>query len=87
MQFAGIRHAIVWITLTVIAILCDASPAFGFTPESPEVRAMVRRAVRFLARDHLYDEQHRALSAMALFKAGEPETHPLIAKSISECMD
>ena len=62
-------------------------PAMASTPDSPEVRAMVRRAVRYLSEDHIYDEPHRALAAMAAFKAGEPVTHPLIAKSIEECLD
>ena len=64
-----------------------SSPTFAFTPDSPEVTRMVRRAARYLAKDHLYDEQVRALAALALFKAGEPVTHPLIKTSIEECLD
>lgn len=72
---------------TVSILVAWSSPASGYTPESPEVRSTIRRAIKYLSQDHFYDEGHRALAAMAMLKAGEPETHPLIAESIKECLD
>ena len=65
----------------------SASVCLAYTPESPEVRSMVARGARFLARDHIYDEPHRALAAMAIFKSGESSEHPVVAESLKECVD
>lgn len=67
--------------------LLTTRTSHAYHPESPKVRAMVKRAVRFLSEDHLYSEAYRALAAMAIYKAGEPITHPTVAKAIQECVD
>ena len=63
------------VAIGLLLLFTLSTPTFGVTPESPEVSRMVKRAVTFLAKDHLYDEEYRALAAMSFCKAGEPETH------------
>lgn len=70
-----------------LAFLVAANSAQAYTPQSAEVRSMVKKAVRYLSEDHLYSEPYRALAAMAVYKAGEPISHPLVATAIQECVD
>jgi len=70
--------------------LFSCQPAWSYTPESAEVRAMVKRAVRYLSKEDIYDvhnEAYRALGAMAIYKSGEPESHPVVAQSLKELLD
>lgn len=94
MHFAAHKLTAVSITKAVLVSLAFSTqslmwtaPSNAATPDSPEVRGMVDRGVRYLKKDHLYDEEHRALAAMALFKSGLPESDPFIQQALKECKD
>ena len=85
-----LRPLVVFQVLVLLAVTFSCQFAWAYTPESAEVRAMVKRAVKFLSKEELYDvhnEAYRALGAMAIYKAGEPETHPIVAQSLKELLD
>ena len=63
------------------------STAFSYTPESPEVQRMVQRGLRFLDKETYEDPPMMALSAMAIFKGGEPASHPKIQAALKACKE
>jgi len=73
--------------LAVLIAASTSSSVRAYTPESLDVQQLVQRAVGFLRKDQLYDEPHRALAAMAMFKAGEPISDPFIQKALKDCAE
>lgn len=64
-----------------------STQATAYTPESPQVQSMIKRAVRYLEREDFDNESLRALSALAIFKAGQPKSHPKIQAALKDCKD
>lgn len=63
------------------------TPAQAFHPKSPEVQAMVKKAIRFLTKEDYFSREERVLAAMALLKAGEPSTHPVVEAARKDCLE
>jgi len=65
------------------ATVVARSAARAYTPESPEVRRMVGRAVKFLESDAAGDDRlgARAGVGLALLKSGAPADHPKIVSA------
>jgi hypothetical protein len=59
--------------------------ASGVTPDSPEVKAMVEKALKFL--EGADDERlgAKCLVGLSFYKAGKPTNHPKILTAISAC--
>jgi len=71
------------------ALLAFARRAGGFTPESPEVRQAVAKAIRFLETNQEYDENGqkpggKALVAMAILKHGGDPGHVRIREAVEK---
>lgn len=62
-------------------------PAWGLDPQSPEVQALLKKAIRFVSKDDFYAENERVLAALALLKAGEPETNPMVVLARKDCLE
>lgn len=69
-----------------LASVIAPDPARAFTPESPEVRAMIDRALQYLSTNH---QEHRAggvcLKGLAAFKATNDDDHPLCKAALAAC--
>ncbi|OHB70751.1 MAG: hypothetical protein A2V70_11815 [Planctomycetes bacterium RBG_13_63_9] len=81
------RHGLpaVWVVLlALLASGIDARSVVGYTPESPEVKEAVVRAVEFLESDAAKDNRlgAKALVGMALLKSGARRSHPKIVKAV-----
>ena len=70
--------------LAVLAAVVLARSAAGYTPESPEVKRAVARAIRFLESDDANDGRigARALVGLALLKNGAKPEHPKVIQSL-----
>jgi hypothetical protein len=66
--------------------LAAVHPAFGLTPDSPEVRAAVARGIKFLESGKANDDRlgARALVGLAMIKADEPLDHPKILVAVKD---
>jgi hypothetical protein len=73
--------------LTLILVLAGAvPPAFGYTPESPEVRAMLDKALSYLDNSDPYTRfGGKSLIALALVKGDRPADHPKIQEAVESC--
>ena len=71
---------------TVIALLLPSSQTLALTPQSPEVRALIKSGVEALTED-FSDSRLGALcvAALAIYKSGEKE-HPLVYQAIDACV-
>ena len=76
LQAAAIRAAV----LGVAVLFAVGSKASALTPDSPEVRAALAKAVKFLESDEANDTRlgARALVGLVLLKYGAPADHPKI---------
>jgi len=77
-------HFLVLVAVAFASLL--AAPAAAFTPDSPEVKAMVEKGVKRLETA----QPHQALGgdclvALALLKAGAPKDHPVIGRALHRC--
>jgi len=71
--------------LSALVLACFALPARGaLTPESPEVKAAVAKAVAFLATDGANDPRigAQAMAGLALLKSEAPHDHPRILQAV-----
>ncbi len=88
MQFASSQPAIIGLAVAVfVGTVGLAQPAPAFTPESPEVREAVDKAIRFLESGAKRDENSffgggQALVGMALLKHGAEPTHPKVVEAV-----
>ncbi len=79
-----ILRYLLWMLLAPYLVgLVDRCQAQRYTPESPEVRAMVDRAVGFIERKGLDDARFgaEALTGLALLKAGRDPSHPMVQQA------
>jgi hypothetical protein len=58
------------------------SIAWGYSPESPEVRQMVDRGVRFLEKAQHEEVGGMCLVGLAIYKATESKSHPKIQEAV-----
>jgi hypothetical protein len=82
------------IWMLTLAVLIGAFPdsrAFGYTPESPEVQAMINRGVKFLEENFgkgggQHDKELGAacICALACYKATGNPQHPLVKKAVAQ---
>jgi hypothetical protein len=70
------------VLLVGLALSLGSAAAVGgrYSPESPEVRAILDRALAFLEKEGLSDERFgaEALAGLALLKAGHEPSHPVV---------
>jgi len=61
-------------------------PAAKYSPDSPEVRKLVDRAIKFLESEEAGDERPgaRALVGLALLKSGAKASHPKIVQAVQK---
>jgi len=79
------------VTLVTIFTFAAVDSAFGYTPESPEVKAMIAKGAKYLEKapnQYGSSTSHEgsgleALVAYTLLKAEYPTSHPRISKAIS----
>ena len=69
----------------VVANMLAADPAAAFTPESPQVKKMVKKGLRYLAKASEGRLGGVCLMGMAFKKDGQDENHPVISKAIQQC--
>jgi hypothetical protein len=73
-------------SLAIVAGLGD-SVAWGVTPESPEVKAVVEKALKYLATGSDDRLGAQCLLAMAFTKNGRPKDDPLVKRAVDLCED
>lgn len=88
----GIAARWIGVLLTCTAILATCSPrVYAVTPESPEVKAVVEKAIRFLEQPlpqslasmpNSVSPGAKSLVAMCLLKAGRKADHPLVKDAV-----
>jgi hypothetical protein len=74
-----------WFLLSAVVWFPLVTAARAYTPESPEVRAMVKRAASYLEKEEAsgHGVGAQALLALALYKAGMDTSHPKIRSAIA----
>lgn len=77
--------------LGVTTLAAIPASAEAYTPESPEVKEMVERGLRFLETEPIKadgaDSGVLWLVALTLVKCGKDDTHPIVAAGIKRCQD
>lgn len=77
--------------LAAIACCVGTDRVLAVTPESPEVLAMIDKAIAYLdkqASDPTHDEVGgKCLVALAYLKRGAPENHPKIVEALEACRE
>ncbi|MFO0912880.1 MAG: prenyltransferase/squalene oxidase repeat-containing protein [Pirellulales bacterium] len=70
-----------WLSLTSI------SSAQKYSPEHPRVQALVGKGLAYLEANGRDEPRLGGMSliGLALYKAGKPESHPLIQRAVAEC--
>ncbi|HYO23612.1 MAG TPA: prenyltransferase/squalene oxidase repeat-containing protein [Lacipirellulaceae bacterium] len=71
--------------LLMLLPLVVAAPAHAYTPESPEVVALVDQALTFLEKNTDERLGARCLVGLAFHKRGMPATHPRIREAVEAC--
>ena len=79
-SLAGRFLAIVWLVAGVVA-----SPGFALTPESPEVRELIKRGLDYLEENTDTRLGGRCLIALAFYKNGASLEHPRIVEALEAC--
>jgi len=75
------------VVLGIAAFGFSGRPGWAYTPESPEVRAMVDRAYRFMATSDREPELGGdCLVALTFVKDGKGESHPIVARAVSRAV-
>ncbi|MEO8493709.1 MAG: prenyltransferase/squalene oxidase repeat-containing protein [Planctomycetota bacterium] len=84
-------YSIWMLTLSVLLGTFSDSPAFGDTPESPEVQAMIARGVKYLEENfgksggqHENELGAACICALACYKATGNPQHPLVTKAVAQ---
>jgi len=77
---------LVWLLLVVVPFSA-ARPAYGFTPESPEVQEMLDKAFEYLANASDHRVGGACLVGLCFVKRGEGDTHPKVAEAVRRCQD
>jgi len=93
LSFRGLRSQRAAAGLAILIGLVTLRPALGYTPESPEVRAAVARAVKFLessptdkSGNKIVDSRPGAYAVVgiALLKNGAPSNHPRVVAAVRQ---
>lgn len=75
----------VWL---VFAVICGVGQsAWGYTPSSPEVRAAVQRAMKFLESAHHEELGGDCLVALTFVKDGKGDNHPQVARAVKRVQE
>lgn len=61
-----------------------ASASWGYNPDSPEVRQMVDRALKFLETNNHHAVGGNCLIGLAFYKAGADTSHPKVAEAVKQ---
>jgi hypothetical protein len=64
-----------------------ASNAWALNPDSPEVQALVRKAMDYLGKSSDDRLGAKCLAGLAFHKFGAPDSHPKIQEAIAACRD
>ncbi len=71
--------------LAIVLVACAAARASAFTPESPEVKAVTERALKWLETQDDERLGAKCLIGLGFYKAGRPLTHPKVVAAKSAC--
>jgi hypothetical protein len=74
---------------TAVSLLVAATGAQAYTPESPEVKQSIERALTYL-QNHGHEETRvggRCLIGLCFLKNGRPVDHPMIQAGIKACQE
>jgi hypothetical protein len=88
-QLLACPHSARVLVATALALLAlgVAPPARAYTPQSPEVDAMVSRALAYLEKTADDRLGGKCLAALAFHKRGMAASHPRIQEAIAACRD
>lgn len=70
--------------LFVLAVLALASPALAYTPESPEVKALVKKGLAFLDKKSDSRLGGKCVIGLAFIKSDQPD-HPRVKEAVAAC--
>lgn len=70
---------------SVVAILLPGMPACAVGPESPEVKQMVERRVKWLETQDDERLGAKCLIGLSFYKAGRPLSHPKVVAAKTAC--
>lgn len=79
------------LTAVVVATLFCGTVANGYTPESPEVKRMVERGIRYIETNYESDQFHPAklgkfcLAGLAVLKHSGNTEHRLVKQAVEQC--
>ena len=78
------RAALMLATVAVLALTIPQR-AFAVTPESPEVKQVIEKALVFLEKEEEERLGGKCLQAMCFLKNGRPVTHPKVEAAVKAC--
>jgi hypothetical protein len=86
-RFTRRRHAVWGICSAILAGVLSASAARAVTPESPEVIAVVDKALKYLESENAEESRlgGKCLIGLAFHKRGMSEGHPRITEAVEAC--
>ena len=79
-----LRSGLVLFTILALAALPRTSAAY--TPESPEVRAVIKKGLKYLETSKEGRLGGRCLIGMAFLKDGADENHPKVKEAVDACL-
>lgn len=81
------RKLLRFATACIFAASCLTATdgAWGYTPDSPEVKAMVQKALKYLQTASYGELGGTCLIGMAHYKNGAGQSHPKVAEAIEAC--
>lgn len=84
-QFEQYSQVVIWVAVLALTAVGPVESAVGYTPESPEVKASVAQALKFLETEDADDHRvgARALVGLVLVKRGFRPDHPRIIEAVS----
>lgn len=75
------------VVVLFVALILGSSPppAHALVPESPEVKAMIERGLKFLERSEDDRLGGRCLIGLSFYKAGRKASHPKVQEALQAC--
>ena len=85
----AIRAQAAWVLAPALLsafLACPTSAVKAYTPESPQVKTMVDRAVKYLEKTQPHGELGgKALQALAIYKHNNNSKHPKVVEAVAAC--
>jgi hypothetical protein len=89
-SFVAVRLVVALLVLAALVFPVaggGARDAWGYTPNSPEVRGAVQRAMKFLETAHHDELGGDCLVALAFVKDGKGDNHPQVARAVKRVQE